>query len=121
MAYRQMHLNKSGTGLGAKTACGRNLLRTPMSCAWAQFKATPVEQQCSKCADSKHVAVRNRMDLTNSTPAELAEDDAIERFHRDMSNSICDGDRKWATKWLAERINDPVRAERMRRDWMLQR
>jgi hypothetical protein len=63
MAYRQMHLNKSGSGLGAKTACGRNLLRTPTSCGWLQFKTTPVEQQCSKCADSKHVAVRKRMDL----------------------------------------------------------
>ena len=47
-------------------------------------------------------------------------DQAVERFNEDMSNSICDGDRKNSTKWLAERINDTERAERLRRDWMIQ-
>jgi len=47
-------------------------------------------------------------------------DQAVERFNEDMSNSICDGDRKMATQWLAERINDAERAERLRRDWMVQ-
>jgi hypothetical protein len=47
-------------------------------------------------------------------------DQAVERFNEDMSNSICDGDRKNSTKWLAERINDAERAERLRRDWMVQ-
>ena len=47
-------------------------------------------------------------------------DQSVERFNEDMSNSICDGDRNWSTKWLAERINDMDRAERLRRDWMIQ-
>jgi hypothetical protein len=47
-------------------------------------------------------------------------DQAVERFNEDMSNSICDGDRKMATTWLAERINNTDRAEVLRRDWMIQ-
>ncbi len=47
-------------------------------------------------------------------------DQAVEQFNEDMSNSICDGDRKMSTHWLAERINDAQRAERLRRDWMVQ-
>ena len=47
-------------------------------------------------------------------------DQAVERFNEDMSNSICDDDRKMATTWLAERINNTDRAERLRRDWMIQ-
>ena len=47
-------------------------------------------------------------------------DQAVERFNEDMSNSICDGDRKMATKWLAERINNTDRAEVLCRDWMIQ-
>lgn len=47
-------------------------------------------------------------------------DKALERFNEDMSNSIYDEDRKMATKWLADRIGDPEKAERWRRDWMAQ-
>jgi hypothetical protein len=47
-------------------------------------------------------------------------DQAVERFNEDMSNSICDGDRKNSTQWLAERISDTECAERLRRDWMIQ-
>lgn len=47
-------------------------------------------------------------------------DEALMCFERDMHNSICDGDRKLATSWLAERIADPVQAEQLRRDWMAQ-
>ena len=47
-------------------------------------------------------------------------DQALERFNEDMSNAICDGDRKQAMQWLAERIGDAEKAERMRRDWMAQ-
>lgn len=39
--------------MAAHTACGRNILRTPMSCNWEGFKATPKDQQCVKCAGSK--------------------------------------------------------------------
>lgn len=47
-------------------------------------------------------------------------DKAIELFNQDMSNSCCDGDRKQATQWLADRIGDADKAERLRRDWMAQ-
>lgn len=45
-------------------------------------------------------------------------DEAVARFADDMSNSCCDTDRKQATTWLAERIGDADKAERLRRDWM---
>jgi hypothetical protein len=44
MAYRQMHLNKSGSGMALRTACGRNILSTPMSCDWEGFKLTPASK-----------------------------------------------------------------------------
>jgi hypothetical protein len=47
-------------------------------------------------------------------------DKAIDRFNEDMSNSVYDSDRKLATQWLAERIGDADKAERLRRDWMAQ-
>ena len=49
-----------------------------------------------------------------------AEDEAIESFNIDMSNSCDDGDRKFATGLLAKRLGDVERAERLRRDWMTQ-
>jgi hypothetical protein len=63
MAIRQMHLNKGGAGMSAGTACGRNILRTPMSTGWAEFKVTPADQQCAKCAASKQAEVNKRGDL----------------------------------------------------------
>ena len=56
----QMHLNKSGSGMAARTACGRNILRTPLSTSWAEFKATPADQRCAKCAESKQAALNAR-------------------------------------------------------------
>lgn len=47
-------------------------------------------------------------------------DEAIERFHADMSNSVYDEDRKQSTAWLAERIGDADKAARLYRDWMAQ-
>jgi len=47
-------------------------------------------------------------------------DQALERYNEDMSNSCCDGDRKFATQLLAKRIDDADKAERLRRDWMAQ-
>ena len=60
MTYRQMHLNKSGSGMAARTACGRNILRTPLSTTWAEFKDLPEEQKCAKCAASKQAALNAR-------------------------------------------------------------
>lgn len=55
-----------------------------------------------------------------STKTEWTDDEAIERFNDDMSNSIDYGDRKFSTKLLADRIGDAERAERLCRDWMAQ-
>ena len=55
-----MHLHRSGSGMSSRTACGRNILRTPLSCCWAGFKALPVAQQCEKCAASKQAALNQR-------------------------------------------------------------
>lgn len=49
--------------MAARTACGRNILRTPMSCDWGGFKLTPASQQCEKCAGSKQFEVNTRRDL----------------------------------------------------------
>ncbi len=56
----QMHLNKSGSGMASRTACGRNILRTPLSAKWADFKALPDDQKCAKCAASKQAALNAR-------------------------------------------------------------
>ena len=68
MAYHQMHLNKSGSGWGSRTACGRNMLRTPLSCAWDGFKLTPSDQQCEKCAGSKQAELNARRDADQWVP-----------------------------------------------------
>lgn len=62
MALRMMHLDKGGAGMAASTACGRNILRTPMSTSWAEFKATPISQRCIKCDASKQAEVNARSD-----------------------------------------------------------
>ena len=60
MARLQMHLNKSGSGMAARTACGRNVIRTPLSANWAEFKNLPADQQCAKCAASKQAELNRR-------------------------------------------------------------
>jgi len=62
MSYRQMHLDKSGSGMAARTACGRNILRTPLSVNWEEFKALPEDHQCAKCAASKQADLNRRHD-----------------------------------------------------------
>lgn len=57
---RVMHLNKYGTGMLSRTACGRNILRTPMSGTWSEFKAD--QYQCSLCANSKQASFFKRLD-----------------------------------------------------------
>jgi hypothetical protein len=58
----QMHLNKSGSGMASKTACGRNILRTPMAANWGDYKNEPVQYRCIKCEASKQFEVNTRMD-----------------------------------------------------------
>ncbi len=62
MSY-QMHLNKSGSGFTSQTACGRNILRTPLSLKWEEFKNEPEEHKCLKCKTSKQAEVNTKMDL----------------------------------------------------------
>ena len=62
MSFRQMHLNKSGSGMAAKTACGRNILRTPTSTSWDDFKTLPEDQKCAKCAASKQAELNTKFD-----------------------------------------------------------
>lgn len=74
MAYRQLHLNKSGSGMASKTACGRNILRTPLSANWEDFKAEPAEQQCVKCKESKQAALNAKVDAKKTVAAPLVDD-----------------------------------------------
>ena len=59
---RVTHLNKSGFGMASKTACGRNILRTPISVNWAGFKQEPTEYRCIKCVSSKQFELNAKMD-----------------------------------------------------------
>jgi hypothetical protein len=76
-----MHLNKSGSGFFAKTACGRNVVRTPVSCNWAGFKLTQEDEQCAKCAASKQAELNARRDadlwIPESPDAWKLADDAL--------------------------------------------
>ena len=65
----QMHLSKSGSGMSIRTACGRNILRTPMSMNWAGFSALPTEQRCAKCNASKQAEVNARMEARKAAEA----------------------------------------------------
>jgi hypothetical protein len=59
---RQMHLDKGPSGMAARTACGRSILRTPMSVNWDGFKSEPAQFRCIKCVESKQFEVNTRMD-----------------------------------------------------------
>ena len=59
---RVTHLHKSGLGMASKTACGRNILRTPISVNWAGFKQEPIEYRCIKCTSSKQFELNAKMD-----------------------------------------------------------
>lgn len=59
---RKVHLNKSGSGMASMTACGRNILRTPISTNWTEYKTEPVQYRCTKCETSKQAEVNTRMD-----------------------------------------------------------
>ena len=58
--------------------------------------------------------------MNYAAKTEWTEDEALERFNEDMSNSIDYGDRKFSTELLAKRLHDVERAERLSRDWMAQ-
>jgi hypothetical protein len=48
--------------MAARTACGRSILRTPMSTDWLGFKSEPAQYRCIKCVASKQFEVNTRMD-----------------------------------------------------------
>lgn len=83
---RVTHLNKSGGGMASRTACGRNILRTPMSTDWAGFKGE--RRKCSLCASSGLAALNTRRDLEASewepedADAWMRADDALIASHR---------------------------------------
>ena len=82
MATRQLHLNKSGSGMASMTACGRNILRTPLSASWEEFKSERPEYRCIKCDDSKQAALNRRIDARVWVPVDdpeawKAADDAL--------------------------------------------
>ena len=59
---RVTHLNKGGEGWASKTACGRNMLRTPFSVNWAEFKIYSNEHRCVKCVTSKQFSFNTKVD-----------------------------------------------------------
>lgn len=69
LEMRVTHLNKSGSGWASKTACGRNMMRTPFSCDWETFKQEPVQYRCIKCAASKQFEVNAKMDARKEVAA----------------------------------------------------
>lgn len=60
------HLNKSGSGMASKTACGRNILRTPISTNWEEFKSDA--HQCEKCAASRQAELNAKADANKWVP-----------------------------------------------------
>jgi hypothetical protein len=63
----QMHLDKGPTGMTSRTACGRNILRTPMSTDWENFKMEASAYRCVKCVASKQFEVNAKMDARKAT------------------------------------------------------
>jgi hypothetical protein len=76
----QIHLHSTGSGMASKTAYGRNILRTPMSAPWADFKNET--ERCAKCEQSKLFTFLLRRDADQWVPVEdqdawKAADDAL--------------------------------------------
>jgi hypothetical protein len=66
---RVTHLNKSGTGWSSKTACGRNLLRTPIfSRTGAEFKQELYSFVEDQVVTSKQFEFNAKMDSRKSPP-----------------------------------------------------
>lgn len=61
-----LHLNKSGSGMASVTACGRNILRTPFSASWNEYKTAQGWTKCAKCEASKQAELNRRTDAKNA-------------------------------------------------------
>lgn len=48
--------------MAARTACGRDILRTPLSTDWEGFKAEAPTHRCAKCEASKQAELNARRD-----------------------------------------------------------
>ena len=66
---RVTHLNKGPSGMASMTACGRNILRTPVSANWNEFKVELIQYRCIKCLASKQFEVNTRMDARKEVTA----------------------------------------------------
>lgn len=66
---RVTHLNKGPSGMASMTACGRNILRTPVSVNWDDFKNEPSHLRCVKCNSSKQFDVNTRADARKALTA----------------------------------------------------
>lgn len=58
---RVIHLNRSGSGIASKTACGRSIYNTPFSGDWEDFRNTTTFVQCEKCAASAYAKYQERI------------------------------------------------------------
>lgn len=75
---RVLHLNKSGSGLASKTACGRSAVNTPMSANWTEYKAAPVAHRCARCEASKQAELNRKRDAEQeAAPVVLEEVETI--------------------------------------------
>lgn len=85
----QMHLNKSGTGMASRTACGRNILRTPMSTKFADFKSEAAKYQCAKCLASNYFLfmVRNEAQKTDAALIAPISQADIDQWEPEASNA----------------------------------
>ena len=58
--------------------------------------------------------------INQTEMTQMTYDQALEQFNLDMSHSINNADRAFATYLLAKRIGDAARAERIAEAWMIQ-
>jgi hypothetical protein len=90
MAARVIHLNKGGEGWASRTACGRGLLRTPMSTDWHGFTGEMQQNRCARCDTSAYAVFlrgKDGADLSAWEPVQdanawMAADDALIAAHR---------------------------------------
>ena len=54
--------------MSSKTACGRNILRTPLSSNWVEFKQESSLYRCVKCTESKQFELNTKADVKKANP-----------------------------------------------------
>lgn len=83
MAY-MMHLDKSGSGMASRTACGRNILRTPLSTNWAGFTGERKEYRCENSSFAAFMSKKNKNEWVpvDDPDAWKKADDALIAAHK---------------------------------------